>query len=69
MLNEVVDHGPFPLAQLKSFNLIPSMASVKSTLVNNEGVQNRCSIWRRMSLRSRPIPASAMPVIRVPIWR
>lgn len=36
VLNEVVDHGPFPLAQLKSFNLIPSMASVKSTLVNNE---------------------------------
>ncbi|WP_312996337.1 YdgA family protein [Leclercia sp.] len=36
ILNEVVDHGPFPLAQLKHFNLIPSMASVKSTLVNNE---------------------------------
>ncbi|MEL2240656.1 YdgA family protein [Leclercia adecarboxylata] len=36
VLNEEVDHGPFPLAQLKKFNLIPSMASVKSTLVNNE---------------------------------
>lgn len=36
VLNEVVDHGPFPLAQLKHFNLIPSMASVNSTLVNNE---------------------------------
>ena len=36
VLHESVDHGPFPLAQLSSFNLIPSMASVRSTLVNNE---------------------------------
>ncbi|WP_061708976.1 YdgA family protein [Pseudenterobacter timonensis] len=36
VLNEVVDHGPFPLAQLKKFNLIPSMASVNTTLVNTE---------------------------------
>lgn len=36
VLHEVVDHGPFPLAELKSFSLIPSMASVHSTLVNNE---------------------------------
>jgi len=35
VLNESVDHGPFPFAQLKHFNLIPAMASVKSTLVNN----------------------------------
>lgn len=27
-----IDHGPFPLAQLKKFNLIPSMASVHSEL-------------------------------------
>lgn len=39
VLNEVVDHGPFPLGQLKHFNLIPSMASVKSTLVKNETTQ------------------------------
>lgn len=39
VLDEVVDHGPFPLAQLKSFNLIPSMASVKTTLVNNEATK------------------------------
>ena len=39
VLNEVVDHGPFPLAQLKHFNLIPSMASVKSQLVNNEATK------------------------------
>lgn len=36
VFDERVDHGPFPLAQLKSFNLLPAMASVTSTLVNNE---------------------------------
>lgn len=36
VFNEDVDHGPFPLAQLKKFNLIPAMASVKTTLVNND---------------------------------
>jgi uncharacterized protein YdgA (DUF945 family) len=32
---ETIDHGPFPFAQLKKFNLIPSMASVQTVLVNN----------------------------------
>ncbi|MBM3070923.1 YdgA family protein [Lelliottia sp. RWM.1] len=36
VLDEVVSHGPFPLAQLKSFNLVPSMASVNTVLVNND---------------------------------
>ncbi|CBG88213.1 YdgA family protein [Citrobacter rodentium] len=36
VFNESVDHGPFPFAQLKTFNLIPSMASVKTTLQNND---------------------------------
>ena len=36
VLDETVSHGPFPLAQLKSFNLIPSMASVHTVLVNND---------------------------------
>lgn len=36
ILDESVDHGPFPLAQLKSFNLVPAMAAVKTTLVNND---------------------------------
>ena len=36
VFNERVDHGPFPLAQLKKFNLIPSMASVNTTLANTE---------------------------------
>jgi uncharacterized protein YdgA (DUF945 family) len=36
VFDEVVDHGPFPLASLKSFKLAPAMASVKTTLVNND---------------------------------
>ncbi|MCO5784529.1 YdgA family protein [Citrobacter meridianamericanus] len=35
-LDEVIDHGPFPMAQLKHVNLSPVMASVRSTLVNND---------------------------------
>ncbi|QHM70938.1 YdgA family protein [Mixta intestinalis] len=34
IINETIDHGPFPLGQLKKFNLIPSMASVHSELEN-----------------------------------
>lgn len=36
VLDETVDHGPFPLTQLKSLNLIPAMASVRTILVNND---------------------------------
>ncbi|WJV41183.1 YdgA family protein [Raoultella terrigena] len=36
VFDEVVSHGPFPLAALKSGHFGPSMASVKTTLVNNE---------------------------------
>ncbi|ECI7560452.1 DUF945 domain-containing protein [Salmonella enterica subsp. enterica] len=39
VLDESVSHGPFPLAQLKMLNLIPSMASVKTTLVNNDAAK------------------------------
>ncbi|QCR36140.1 YdgA family protein [Nissabacter sp. SGAir0207] len=39
VFNETIDHGPFPLAQLKKFNLIPSMASVHSELANTAAVQ------------------------------
>lgn len=35
VLDETISHGPFPGAQLARFNLIPSMASVSSALVNN----------------------------------
>lgn len=35
VFNESIDHGPFPFAQLKKFNLLPSMASVHTTLMNN----------------------------------
>ncbi|XXD09475.1 YdgA family protein [Klebsiella sp. R445] len=36
VFDEVVDHGPFPLAALKSGQLAPAMASVNTTLVNND---------------------------------
>lgn len=36
LLDEKVDHGPFPASQLKKFNLLPAMASVQTTLINNE---------------------------------
>lgn len=36
ILDENVSHGPFPLASLKKFNLAPAMATLETTLVNNE---------------------------------
>ncbi|MCL2895768.1 YdgA family protein [Brenneria tiliae] len=39
VLNESVSHGPFPLAQLKQFNLLPAMASVHSELANTPVVK------------------------------
>ncbi|PKH26584.1 hypothetical protein CIG19_01975 [Enterobacterales bacterium CwR94] len=39
-LSESISHGPFPLAQLKKFNLVPSMASVHTELANNDTVKN-----------------------------
>ncbi|MCV9877405.1 YdgA family protein [Brenneria izbisi] len=39
VLNETVSHGPFPLAEIKRFNLLPSMASVHSELANTDAVK------------------------------
>ncbi|MBW7984404.1 YdgA family protein [Enterobacillus tribolii] len=39
VLKEAIDHGPFPLSQLKRFNLIPSMASVHTELENTPAVK------------------------------
>lgn len=39
VLNETIDHGPFPFAQLKRGILIPSMASVHSELENTDAVK------------------------------
>jgi uncharacterized protein YdgA (DUF945 family) len=66
VLDEVVSHGPFPLAQLKSFNLIPSMASVHTVLVNNDVTKPLFDLAKN-DLLSTLTPASAMPVTRVPI--
>lgn len=39
VLNETVSHGPFPLAQVRKFNLVPAMASVHSELANTAAVK------------------------------
>ncbi|MDI9229029.1 DUF945 family protein, partial [Serratia bockelmannii] len=39
VLNETIDHGPFPFAQLKRGSLIPSMASVHTELENTDAVK------------------------------
>lgn len=35
VIDQVIDHGPFPFAELKKFHILPAMASVISTPVNN----------------------------------
>ncbi|KFK94685.1 MULTISPECIES: YdgA family protein [unclassified Serratia (in: enterobacteria)] len=49
-LLETVDHGPFPLAQLKRFNLIPSLASVHTELENTPPVKALFKITKGQSL-------------------
>jgi hypothetical protein len=56
VFDEVVDHGPFPLASLKSFKLAPAMASVTTTLVNNDASKG-CSISPKATHRLPSIPA------------
>lgn len=39
VLNETIDHGPFPLSQLKKFHLLPELASVHSVLEETPPVE------------------------------
>lgn len=39
VFNETVSHGPFPLAQLKKFNLLPAMGSVHTELANTPAIK------------------------------
>lgn len=66
VLDESVSHGPFPLAQLKTLNLIPSMASVKTTLVNNDAAKPSL-ISRKATRPLLSIPALVMAAIPAPI--
>ena len=50
VMKESIDHGPFPLAQLKKFNLIPSMASVHSELENTDPVKKLFEIAKGQSI-------------------
>ncbi|OKB64630.1 GTP-binding protein [Serratia marcescens] len=47
---ETIDHGPFPFAQLKKFNLLPSMASVHTQLENTPAVKELFEITKGKSL-------------------
>src|SRR5471032_529418 len=47
---ETIDHGPFPAAQLKKFNLIPSMASVHSELQNTPTLKPLFDVTKGRSL-------------------
>lgn len=46
---ETIDHGPFPLAQLKQFNFIPSMALVHSELENSPVIKELFEITKGQS--------------------
>ncbi|EXU76048.1 YdgA family protein [Erwinia mallotivora] len=50
VFNEKIDHGPFPFAQLKKFNLIPSMASVHSQLENTDAVKKLFEVTKGQSI-------------------
>lgn len=50
VLEEKIDHGPFPFAQLKKFNLIPAMASVHSQLENTDAVKKLFEITKERSI-------------------
>lgn len=47
---ETIDHGPFPFAQLKKFNLLPSMASVHTELENTAATKGLFDITKGKSL-------------------
>lgn len=47
---ETIDHGPFPFAQLKKFNLLPSMASVHTELENTPAVKGLFDTTKGKSL-------------------
>lgn len=50
VLNAKIDHGPFPFAQLKKFNLIPSMASVHTQLEDTDAVKKLFEMAKGKSL-------------------
>jgi len=50
VLNETIDHGPFPFAQLKRGSLIPSMASVHTELENTDAVKKLFELTNGKSL-------------------
>ncbi|GAA3891920.1 MULTISPECIES: YdgA family protein [Gibbsiella] len=52
VLQDTIDHGPFPLAQLKKFNLMPSMASLHTRLENTPALKTLFDITKGQPLFS-----------------
>jgi len=49
VFNETISHGPFPLAQLKRFSLLPALASVHSELANSPTVKSLFEVTKGKS--------------------
>ncbi|CAM3872256.1 YdgA family protein [Xenorhabdus thuongxuanensis] len=52
ILKSTIDHGPFPMNNLKAFNLIPQMASIHAELEKNDALKTLFNITNGKSLFS-----------------
>ncbi|WFQ80584.1 YdgA family protein [Xenorhabdus sp. SF857] len=50
IFKSTIDHGPFPISNLKKFNLIPQMASVHAELEKNDALKKLFNITNEKSL-------------------
>ncbi|PHM60269.1 YdgA family protein [Xenorhabdus ishibashii] len=50
ILKSTIEHGPFPITNLKSFNLIPQMASIHAELEKNDALKELFNITNEKSL-------------------
>lgn len=49
VLNQTISHGPFPLTQLKTFNLIPALASVHTEFANTPAMKEVFELTKNKS--------------------
>ncbi|PHM74207.1 YdgA family protein [Xenorhabdus kozodoii] len=52
VFKSTIDHGPFPIANLKTFNLIPQMGSIHAELEKNDALKELFNITNEKSLLS-----------------
>ncbi|OKP03298.1 YdgA family protein [Xenorhabdus eapokensis] len=50
ILKSTIDHGPFPMTNLKAFNLIPQMASIHAELEKNDALKTLFNFTNEKSL-------------------